>query len=444
MDQELNFLDDLDYVCSELQNDAEQTAWDNLIDQIINGNVIPLIGPDILIEGVNLHRKLVDVTARKFMLQSSPSSFSEIIYDHDFLKQAKYTEGIYHFMNHISSKFRNFVPSNILKELLSIKQFPFVMVTSFTPIVENAMREIWGDDLRVLKFSNNPKQNDDIADETDLRKPTVYYMFGKVGERPHRYVLTDNDMLDFCSSWLNDSIERRPQKLVQVIKDKYLLMLGNNYSDWLFRFIWYSITKSGNGEGLVTTENLENELTRFLERNHVFMCQNPQKVIREIKTRLQAKLSHNEETKFDSVEKGVDVFISYSRSDLSFVEKLYKRLSEEGKRVWFDKKNLSYAGDFRNEIKQGIQKARYFIPILSKNVEKERKDPHFYRLEWKEATEMANSLGRTFIIPLAEAGFSYDRAAVDEDIRRHNAIEFYGEEDIEEAVKKIIHIINQE
>lgn len=443
MDQELNIFDDID-IDGDIFSNVQQAAWDKLIDEIVNGNVIPLIGPDILIESGNIHRKILEALARKFKLNNTPSSFSELVYDHDFLKQVKDNkDSIYGYMNRLFSRPNVFRPSNILKELLSIKQFPFIMVTSFTPIVEEVMREIWGTELRVLKFNNNPSENDDILSETDLRKPTIYYMFGKVGDSAHRYVLTDTDMLDFCTSWLNEG-DKRPHKLARIIKDKYLLMLGNNYSDWLFRFIWYSIRRPGNGAGLVVAENIEDELSQFLERNHTFMCNNPHDAIQEIKSRLPERIQDIEKKKFDTVERGVDVFISYSRSDSEIAEELYKKLSEQGKKVWFDKNNISIGGNFRNEIKEGIQNARYFIPILSKNVENERKESHYYRLEWDDASQMAISLGRTFIIPLTESGFSFKKAAVDERIQRYNAIEYNDISDMEDAVQKIIHIINNE
>lgn len=444
MEQELNIFDDFDIDGNDLFFDAQQAAWDKLIDEIVNGNVIPLIGPDILVEGGNIHTKIVKALAKKFQLNNMPTSFSELVYDHDYLKQVKDNkDSIYKIMNNLVSKPNMFRPSNILKELLSIKQFPFIMITSFTPIAEDVMRDVWGDELRVLKFNNNPSENDDIVSETDLRKPTIYYMFGKVGDSAHRYVLTDTDMLDFCTSWLNEG-DKRPHKLVRIIKDKYLLMLGNNYSDWLFRFIWYSIRKTGTGEGLVVADNIDDQLSQFLERNHTFMCNNPHEVIQEIKSRLPHRLKDIEKKKFDSVEQGIDVFISYSRSDIKIAEELYRKLSAQGKKVWFDKNNITAGGDFRNEIKAGIQKARYFIPILSRNVETERKESHFYRLEWDYACEMAISLGRTFIIPLTEKDFSFKNAAVDERIQRYNAIQYNDVDDIENAVSKIIHIINQE
>jgi hypothetical protein len=105
-----------------------------------------------------------------------------------------------------------FKPSQLLMRLLGSKRFPFVITTSFTPVVEDAMREIWGNDrLRVMKFTNDPSHNSDISTRSDISKPTVYYMFGKVCSSEKKYVVTDYDMLSFCRSWLSSA--ERPQNL---------------------------------------------------------------------------------------------------------------------------------------------------------------------------------------------------------------------------------------
>lgn len=46
MDQEINIFDDID-IDGDIFSNVQQAAWDRLIDEIVNGNVIPLIGPDI-------------------------------------------------------------------------------------------------------------------------------------------------------------------------------------------------------------------------------------------------------------------------------------------------------------------------------------------------------------------------------------------------------------
>ena len=45
-----------------------------------------------------------------------------------------------------------------------------------------------------------------------------------------------------------------------------------------------------------------------------------------------------------------DIFISYSRRDLEFVERLRKSLAERDKDVWFDREDIGPAVVWRREL----------------------------------------------------------------------------------------------
>ncbi len=61
-----------------------------------------------------------------------------------------------------------------------------------------------------------------------------------------------------------------------------------------------------------------------------------------------------------------DVFISYGRRhSLDFAKKLYNKLTEKGKNVWFDMNNIPLGVDFQEQIDDGILKADNFIYIIS-------------------------------------------------------------------------------
>ena len=423
--------------------DKDEPLWDKLIQQIIDGNVIPVIGADLLTDQTeNPHKVIIDFLANGFHVDSKPNSFSELVYDSKYREKNK-KDSVYYQVNTILQKVE-FKASLRLQRLLSIRQFPFVITTSFVPVVEQTMRTIWKDELRVMRFNNNPKENHDLKNSTDLRKPTVYYMFGKVGEGAHKYVLTDTDMLDYVSSWLSNDNKARPKVLCNELKEKYLLMLGNNYSNWLFRFIWYSMRKPDLGHGMLAYDTLDDSLLNFLERAETFTKQNTSDVIDQVITRLEKKLIENEETKFNKPEENMDVFISYSRSDRDIAEKLYETLSAHGKRVWYDKKNLTEGDNFMDEIRKAIRTTKYFVPILSDNITKEKGESHVYRNEWDTAIEVAISMGRTYIIPLAFKGFDFYRAAIPDKMQQHNAIFFSAEDNIESISEKIIHKMNEE
>lgn len=433
---------------------ADEPMWEALIGKIIDGDVIPIIGPDVLTNDFNLHKQLIDFIAQGFNVKSQPKSFSELVYDSTYLSANRSNrDSIYTWINEIfSPDAPKQKPSDLLVKLLGSKLFPFVITTSFTPIVEQVMRDGWGKDLRIMKFNNNPSENEDICNESDLTRPTLYYMFGRVGDtRAHRYVVTDQDMLEFCSSWLDENL--RPKKLVNVLKKKFLLMLGTDYSDWLFRFIWFSIRKEREVKGaksdMIANSELEESFIHFMERHETYMKQNPDDVVAEIVKRmdkqylrdpkLKEKLEKRIINKFSYPEENADVFISYSRSDSTFVESLYEALTKKGLNVWYDKMNLTDGGKFMDEIKRAIQTAKYFIPILTTHVEKEKDEPHVYRNEWDIACGVG--IGRTYIIPVSEKHFDFYNSHVPEKIQAHNAIVYEKESDIPMIVDKVINKI---
>jgi hypothetical protein len=428
------------------ENSNDNRHWDNLIDEIVRGNVIPVIGPEVLIDmpnqsDGNIHTILIDCLSKFYGITEKYKSFSDLIYDPQFKAATNDdVDDIYYKVNEAYED-KLIESSKSLREFLATKQFPFVLTTSYTPVVEQVMSEIWGK-VKVMKFCNNPTDDNDITDENDMRKPTIYYMFGHVGDGAHKYVLTDIDMLNFCSSWLSDV--RRPKNLCNELKNKYLLILGNDYSDWLFRFIWFSIRKSNMSNGMLAYDKIDESLIHFLERNKTFTKQNPTEVINQILSRLRRKIAENENYKFNRPQDNMDVFISYSRSDKLLAEALYTKLTAEGKRVWYDKNNLTDGGNFMDEIRKAIRTAKYFIPILSVNIAKEKNDSHVYRNEWDLAISVAISMGRTYIIPIAENGFDFYKASIPEKLQQHNAIFYSKDEGLNNVIDKILHIMNQD
>lgn len=425
-------------------DNIEEPLWDMLIQKIIDGNVIPVIGSELLtLNGLDINTYLVNGIGRKLSMKKLPNTFSELVYAPEYKNSYCNRDRIYFQIANIFAK-KKFPANPLLKKILSIRQFPFVITTSFTPIVEDTMRTIWKDELRVLRFNNNPKENDDIITGADLRKPTIYYMFGKVCDGVRKYVLTDTDMLDYVSSWLSNDNRIRPKNLCNELKDKYILMLGNNYSNWLFRFIWYSIRKSDLGRGMFAYDSIDESLINFLERAETFTKQNTSDVIDQLTARLEKRLAENERIKFNRPEENIDVFISYSRSDSAVAEQIYRLLTKQGKKVWYDKQNLTEGGNFMEEIRKAIRTAKYFVPILSQNITQEKDFSHVYRNEWDTAIEVAISMGRTFLIPLAEQGFDFYGASIPEKIQQHNAIFYSKEGDMTTTINKLIHKMNQD
>lgn len=71
----------------------EEKRWNDLIDAVMDGRVIPVIGPDFLVEDDpdsseninNLHQQIIDIITSAYGIESNPCSFSQLVYDKDFL-----------------------------------------------------------------------------------------------------------------------------------------------------------------------------------------------------------------------------------------------------------------------------------------------------------------------------------------------------------------------
>ena len=417
-----NFLSLADIDISKYSNSDEERVednWNELIAQIQMGNVIPVIGPDLLTEdesGQNYHQILINKLAHDLKVTSNPTSFSQLVYDSDFLNKCRKIDAIYKYLDILKNAYLPFHP--LLVRLLQTKRFPFVITTSFTPVVENCMRQIFGqDNVNVLQFNNDSQRSmrvgfGDIQNEKELRKPTVFYMFGKVCAEPHRYVVTDLDMMEFCKTWLTGM--GIPRNLVEHLKKRYLLFMGSSYSDWLFRFIWFSLrhnsveSQSSSMFVVDTQDSNLGSFERFLERLEAFTQHDPEAVISQIEQRL-LKIDENQDCyQLPKEEFTYDVFLSYSRTDSDAATFLYDQLRQKGISVWFDKHSIEMADTWRNVILSGIRQSKLFVPLLTNNIAQEYLIPHEYREEWIQAAEIAKRLGgRAFIIPVAESGFDF-------------------------------------
>ena len=431
--------------------DEDEAQWELLIDEIMRGNVIPVIGPDFLVAGdKNIHTVLIDYFAKMHHVKSKPKTFSQLVYDRDFLYEVKSRNKIYEKIFSVLEKIKNTPPNEALSKLLSTRKFPFVITTSFTPVAEKAMKNVWGENnVRVLQFRNNPSEDllegkGDVLNERDMQKPTVYYMFGKYCREKHRFVVTDLDMMNFCKSWLSE--DKSPRTLSDIIKKRYLLILGNNYSDWQFRFIWFSmrmLTENTTQSSLVVSSHPEDSpLIQFLNRLETFTKNNPTEVVDEIVKRINKRKEEGNPLK----RYKTDVFLSYSRSDADITKKLYDKLRAKGLEVWFDRVTIDNADLWKQRIVEGVKSSRIFVPILSSNIEREFMDEHEYRTEWKEAATIASKMGgRPFIVPLAEKGFDFynTETEIPEEFKERNATWYDAESDMENIASIIQKKVNE-
>lgn len=304
--------------------------------------------------------------------------------------------------------------SDGLLKLLKTGYFRFVFTTSFSPLVETAMREQFGG-VRVMNIYD--KSNRDILTKDDFETPTVYYLFGKAempkeNEAPKKFVATDNDALEVLKKW---QLDMGNSALLRYTPDKYILTLGCTQDDWLFRFIWYTL-KGDRGKlsrGVIAKYAMSESLSHYLKLNNILINNDADSLVEKI----TGALSVPDENRWKMPPKGCDVFISYSRADKEVAEALFESLSAKGLNVWYDRLNLggTHGGEFMTLIKEAIHTSRYFVAILSNTIAQQAQEAHVYRREWQWAKEFKYGLTadcRCFAV-VADDYDIYERQYVD-------------------------------
>lgn len=114
-----------------------------------------------------------------------------------------------------------------------------------------------------------------------------------------------------------------------------------------------------------------------------------------------------------------EVFISYSRKDKVFVQKLNDSLDAIGRDAWVDWEGIPVTAEWWQEIQKGIEEANTFIFVLSPNSIQSK--------VCRDEVEYAVSLNKRLIPVVSDSGF--DSAAVHPSLAKIN-YQFFREEDV--------------
>jgi NB-ARC domain/TIR domain len=128
-----------------------------------------------------------------------------------------------------------------------------------------------------------------------------------------------------------------------------------------------------------------------------------------------------------------DAFLSYARTDdEAFVERLYRRLSHDEFRVWFDRERMSNRGQtFLQEIRDRIAESDRFLAVIGPAA----LASEYVRAEWAHASLFARS-----VVPIVRLGAPAD---LPRELRRFHAPDFRDDAAFEEAVAGLERILRE-
>jgi TIR domain-containing protein/SIR2-like protein len=327
-------------------------------------------------------------------------------------------------------------PGSTLRDLAGIRDFDLFLTTTFDRSLERALnntRFAGRGKIPVFAFSPSAKNKDlpDILEDWTGNKrvmtPSVYHLLGQVSSIPN-YVVWEEDALEFVCA-LNQQM-RDMHNLASELKERALLILGLNFSDWLVRF-FMRVAKQrrlsqreqerteylAEGRPELLPESMVLFFGTLTKSIQIVQC-DPGKFASELARRWHDRNPGTGQNRDElwpppppNMPQGA-IFISYAREDFEVVRKLKQKLEEGGCLVWFDLERLKPGDYWPGELQDEISKrCSLFISVVSRSTESESES--YYHMERNWAAERAGkfSRGEAFYLPVAidDSSFEFQR-----------------------------------
>lgn len=434
--------------------------WEQLLDFIDDGRVIPVIGPELLVLDINgetthLYSYLAKQLAPQLKINFQPGDTLNTVACR-YLAQGGQRQIIYSKLTRVMPQLAEIKLPEALVKLAEIRSLNLFITTSFDPLLVYALNQLrYGGQEKTQVLAFSPGKNNDLPEAFEqLDRATVFHLFGKLTVVPE-YAVTDEDVLEFMHAL--QSRTSRPERLFDALVKQNLMVVGCSLSDWLGRFF----IRIGKKERLVIPEDkavylagdqLQQEtnfidfLQHFSKQTTVFRASSKE-FIDELHRRWIAlhpsgkqveKVSDQPGNDADKMQSGA-VFLSYASEDRSTVIRIRDALEHAGIDVWFDRNPEALrAGDnFDNKIRANINKCSLFIAVISQHTLTPQH--RYFRKEWHYAQEVAIGYpeDRKFIIPLAIDGTPLDAPKLPERFRKLHGETMQGEEMRETFVEEI-------
>ena len=402
----------------------DEDAWDDLLNYIEERRVIPIVGPDLLrVDTEQGPRLLYEWLAEKLALKLSvdptglpqPLTLNDVVCS--YLGQRGRREEAYTRLRSIMREVQ-LTPPLALRQLAQITDFDLFVTTTFDPLLEQAVNlERGGGQPYAEVIAYAPNRVSDLpAERSQLQRPVVYHMLGKLSASP-TYVVSDEDMLEFICALQSEHLT--PEKLFHELEHSHLLLIGSDFSNWLARLFLRMAKRKRLSDPRDVGEILADDHTSKDERLLAFLQQvsvrtrvfsGAEAFVAELHDRWQRRQQPTPVTGLGQAPQRFlpparempenAIFISYAREDLPAVQRLKAALDGAGLVTWFDLDRLEGGDDYDRKIHANIARCSYFLPVISGSTQ--RRHEAYFRREWSYAVDRSRNIaeGAVFILPV--------------------------------------------
>ena len=398
-----------------------EKEWRTLIRDIGKGNVLPVIGPELVTvidpqsgQPVPLYRHLAPQLALKLKPDGglSGDTVNEVACQH--LLRGGSREDIFIELDDLL-KAATPEPNDALLALARIKHLKLFISSTFDRHLAVALEKSGRDfrsDRDVLRF--HPNEAADIP--KDLTTTKLYHIFGD-HRSPIDFAVWEEDFMEFICGLLKYQADgdSMPHLFTQ-LKNRCLLLLGAPFTDWVVRFF----LRTARGARLSGRRGESTELLADREENLgaplIFFFDNliqSTSIIRGDPTAFVLELARRWELENGASDSDDDflaripdqmpkdsVFISYASEDSPAALRLARALHAEAVPVWLDKARLRVGQNFESELKNAVGDCSFFISLISPTTEADTERKRYFHIE-RDWIAQRHSDGYLYYLPVA-------------------------------------------
>ena len=405
---------------------TETYFWDDLLPLIEDGQVVPIVGSDLLDMGQNqfFHRMVAEQLATELKIPPDrlPPNFETndvVCASSDFHGDSLSVRP--QLILRILAKLKPPDPSALpesLRLLAEIPEFRLFISTTFDTLLEDAIEAVRHRKPAVVAFppaSSNIDFDEALLDQCGSM---VFQVLGRASVSS-TFAMTDGQMLEQMHDFMAG--EGRPKKLIAKLQQSHLLILGVDFPDWLARFLlrlarskplWDSRTFM---EFIADARVAQPGFAQFFERfsplrSHLYADGSPTDFVRELHRRWFERHPKTEKPVISAPVDGErptimapgSIFISYASEDRRAAFRLADDLANAGLEVWIDRR-LKPGDNFREVIEGNIRLCSAFVGIISANTQDDSGQGRWFRKEREQAVGKAGfyyGTDRRFLFPV--------------------------------------------
>ncbi|MEP6836352.1 MAG: toll/interleukin-1 receptor domain-containing protein [Gemmatimonas sp.] len=409
--------------------EREWDFFDDLILHIESGDVIPIIGAELLEIDVGGRQVLLDRWIAEQLMHQLKLDVSQFPADYALAdivawvnrnKKPIHPMDLYGRVHALVEKLGSVPPPGLL-ELAGIRDFRIYVSATFDELMHRALLQARGDASLVLDslaFATTQREKTAWYRDQPAGTAFVYHVFGRTSNR-QTFVLSDEDKLEWLLAMLPTGSE--PRQLFDEMSRKHLLFLGIDFPDWLARFFLRVTKRTPLSAGRAEQEVFagthiagDRPLTGFLEAYSVRTRVYPGTAREFVSNLYQRWMQRNGNrplptTRAVTAPAGVEretqrardhVFLSYRREDKRVAEEIRVLLENAGVDVWMDTE-IPGGVEWDRRIRHAIAECLLFIAIVTP--EMLTVDESYFLEEWRLAVDRRRRMNaaRPFIVPIA-------------------------------------------